>query len=78
MRLILANAIINMDRIVSTYIETDGTLRLDCNDAAYIVRNIPENALQQIAVAYAQGKTFLEFDTAILSLEEDDGNQQTD
>lgn len=78
MRLILANAIINMDRIVSTYVEMDGTLRLDRDDAAYIVRNIPENALQQIAVAYARGKTFLEFDTAILSLEEDDGNQQTD
>lgn len=74
MRLILANAIINLDRIVSIYIE-DGTLRLERDDAAYIVRNIPENALQQIAIAYAQGKTFLEFDTAILSLEEEDGNQ---
>lgn len=74
MSLILANAIINLDRIVSIYVE-DGTLRLERDDAAYIVRNIPENALQQIAIAYAQGKTFLEFDTATLSLEEEDGNQ---
>lgn len=74
MRLILSNAIINLDRIVSIYVE-DGTLRLERDDAAYIIGNIPENALQQIAIAYAQGKTFLEFDTAILSLEEEDGNQ---
>lgn len=75
MKLILANAIINMDRIVATYVETDGTLRLERDDAAYIIGNIPENALQQIAIAYAQGKPFLEFDTATLRLEEEDGNQ---
>lgn len=74
MKLILSNAIINLDRIVSIYVE-DGTLRLERDDAAYIIRNIPENALQQIAIAYAQGKTFLEFDTALLSMEEEDGNQ---
>lgn len=75
MKLILANAIINMDRIVATYVETDGTLRLERDDAAYIIRNIPGDALAQIAIAYAQGKTFLEFDKATLSLEEEDGNQ---
>lgn len=74
MRLILANAIINLDRIVSIYVEND-TLRLERDDAAYIIRNIPENALQQIAIAYAQGKTFLEFDTALLSMEDTDENQ---
>lgn len=74
MRLILSNAIINLDRIVSIYVE-DGTLRLERDDAAYIIRNIPGDALAQIAIAYAQGKTFLEFDTAILNLEEEDGNQ---
>ncbi len=74
MKLILSNAIINLDRIVSIYIE-DGTLRLERDDAAYIIRNIPENALQQIAIAYAQGKTFLEFDTALLSMEDTDENQ---
>lgn len=74
MRLILTNAIINLDRIVSIYVE-DGTLRLERDDVAYIIRNIPENALQQIAIAYAQGKTFLELDTALLSMEEEDGNQ---
>lgn len=74
MRLILANAIINMDRIVSTYVETDGTLRLDRDDAAYIVKNIPSDALQQIAVAYAQGKAYIELD-GILSMEDTDENQ---
>ena len=40
MKLILSNAIINLDRIVSIYVEDD-TLRLERDDAAYIIRNIP-------------------------------------
>ena len=73
MKLILSNAIINLDRIVSIYVE-DGTLRLERDDAAYIVKNIPSGALQQIAVAYAQGKAYIELD-GILSMEDTDGNQ---
>lgn len=73
MKLILSNAIINLDRIVSIYVE-DGTLRLERDDAAYIVKNIPSDALQQIAVAYAQGKAYIELD-GILSMEDTDGNQ---
>ena len=74
MKLILSNAIINLDRIVSIYVEDD-TLRLERDDAAYIIRNSPDKALPQIAVAYAQGKTFLEFDTALLSMEDTGENQ---
>lgn len=73
MKLILSNAIINLDRIVSIYMDED-TLRLERNDAAYIVKNTPSDALQQIAVAYAQGKTYVELD-GILNLEDTDENQ---
>ena len=65
MKLILSNAIINLDRIVSIYVE-DGTLRLERDDAAYIVKNIPDNALQQVAVAMAESKPFLEMEGVIL------------
>lgn len=64
MKLILSNAIINLDRIVSIYVE-DGTLRLERDDAAYIVKNIPSDALQQIAVAMAEGKPFLEMEGVV-------------
>lgn len=73
MKLILSNAIINLDRIVSIYVE-DGTLRLERNDAAYIVKNIPDNALQQVAVATAEGKPYIELD-GILNMEENNDNQ---
>lgn len=74
MRLILSNAIVNLDRIVTIYVEDD-TLRLERDDAAYIVKGAPADALPQIAVAYAQGKTFVEFGDASLSLEENNDNQ---
>ena len=74
MRLILANAIINLDRIVSIYVEND-TLRLERDDAAYIVKGAPADALPQIALAYAQDKTWVEFGDASLSLEENNDNQ---
>ncbi len=73
MKLILSNAIINLDRIVSIYVE-DGTLRLERDDAAYIVRNIPDNALQQVAVATAEGKPYIELD-GVLSMEDTNENQ---
>lgn len=73
MKLILSNAIINLDRIVSIYVE-DGTLRLERDDAAYIIRNIPEDALQQIAIAYVQGKAYIELD-GVLSMEDTGENQ---
>lgn len=64
MKLILSNAIINLDCIVSIYMD-EGTLRLERDDAAYIVKDIPSNALQQIAVAMAEGKPFLEMEGII-------------
>jgi len=61
MKLILSNAIINLDRVAAIYVE-EGYLKLDVGDSAYMVTNMPDNALQQIAVAMAEGKPFLEME----------------
>lgn len=70
MKLILENAIINMDLIVAVYME-DGALKLDYISNAYIVTGVPSNALQQIAIALAEGKSYLEFEAAHLPMEEE-------
>lgn len=61
MKLILSNIIINLDRIAAIYVE-GGYLKLDTGDSAYMVADVPDNALQQIAVAMAEGKPFLEME----------------
>lgn len=64
MKLILSNAIINLDRVAAIYVE-EGYLKLDVGDSAYMVANMPDNALQQIAVAMAEGKPFLEMEGVV-------------
>lgn len=61
MKLILSNIIINLDRVSAIYIE-GGYLKLDVGDSCYMVADVPNNALQQIAVAMAEGKSFLEME----------------
>ena len=61
MKLILSNIIINLDRVSAIYAE-GGYLKLDVGESCYMITDIPDDALQQIAVAMAEGKPFLEME----------------
>ena len=69
MTLILDNAVVNTDHYGYIYV-VDGKLCLGNSVSVIMIDNIPENALQQIAVAKAEGKSYLEFDEAVLLLED--------
>lgn len=53
------------------YIE-EGRLAVESEIATRYVENIPENAIQQIAVGFAEDKSFIEFEDARLVMEAED------
>ena len=64
MFLIASDIVINMDNVSATFINDDGHLQLEVSNGAFTLGNIPDNALQQIAVAVAECKPFLEMENA--------------
>lgn len=69
MTLILSNAVVHLGPAHAIYV-TDNNLWVEYGASAIRIFNIPENALQQIAVAEAEGQKFLEMDDAELYLGE--------
>ena len=65
MVIITSDCIINMAQVQLTYIE-EGYLLFETTDGLIRLTNYPDNALQQIAMALAQGKEFLEIEDAKL------------
>lgn len=65
MVIITSDCIINMAQVQLTYIE-EGHLLFETTDGLIRLTNYPDNALQQIAIALAQGKEFLEMEDAKL------------
>lgn len=64
MFIIASNIIIHMDTGCAAFINDNGHLQIDVPGGAYILDKTPSNALSQIAVAIAEGRPFVEFDTA--------------
>lgn len=65
MVIITSDCIINMAQVQLTYIE-ERYLLFETTDGLIRLTNYPDNALQQIAIALAQGKEFLEMEDAKL------------
>lgn len=73
MMIIFSNAIINIDNITAVY-SKGGFLCLETTTGVFFCSDHANDALQKIAVAISEGKTFLELDDDKLIIEED-GNE---
>ena len=74
MTLLLSNAIVNVDHADCIYVDNSGYLHVDVTAGTLFIKNIPDNALQQIAVAVTEHKPFLEMEDARLVITEEDNN----
>lgn len=74
MTLLLSNAIVNVDHADCIYVDNSGYLHIDVTAGTLFIKNIPDNALQQIAVAVTERKPFLEMEDAELVINEEDNN----
>lgn len=70
MIIILSNAIINIRNITSIY-NKGGFLCLETTTGVFYCSDHTNDALQKIAVAISEGKTFLELDEDKLIIEEE-------
>ena len=69
--ILTSNAIVFSTCANAIYINDIGRLGVETPSGVMTIKDIPENALQQVAVALADGKNFVEFDEASLVMEED-------
>lgn len=67
MTIILENGLINMDNVIAVYVD-DGLI-FEIVRGTLRCKNYPDNVLQQIAVASAECKPFLELEDTQLDLE---------
>lgn len=74
MFIIASDIIINVDNVSGIFINDKGHLQCDVDGGAYILKNIPDNALQQVAMAAADGKRFLEMEDASITVEQEDND----
>lgn len=65
MTIIFSNCIINTDQYGLIYGTEDG-LCFENLDGAHIIRDVPDDALQQIAVAKAEGKPYIEMEGKVV------------
>ena len=77
MKIIFSNAIINIDNITAVY-NKGGYLCMETTSGVFFCSDFANNALQRIAVALAEGKTFLELDDDKLIIEEDSNDIGSD
>ena len=73
MKIIFSNAIINIDNVTAVY-SRGGYLCLETTNGVFYCSDSANNALQRIAVALAEGNTFLELDDDKLIIEEEEDN----
>lgn len=67
MVLITDNAVLNLSEAGAIY-TSDDKLYVDFVNGAYQVRNIPGNAMQQIAMGFAEKKEYIEFDGSYMEM----------
>lgn len=53
---------------------SEGLLVVESDTTARYVKNVPENAVQQIAVGLAEGKNYIEFEDSELVMEDENDN----
>ena len=69
MTLILSNALVNTLHFHSIYMD-DGDLILEGGGSIVTITGVPSDALAKIAVATAEGKSYVEFENAKLMIME--------
>lgn len=77
MKIIFSNAIINIDNIAAIY-SKGGYLCFETTTAVFYCSDNSNKGLQQIAVALAEGKTFIEMDDVLTGLEEEPNDTGSD
>ena len=63
MFIIASNVIINVDNIEAIYVQNE-KLCCETGHGVYELKDIPDNTLQQVAGALAEGKKYLELEDA--------------
>lgn len=71
MKIIFSNAIINIDNITAVY-NKGGYLCLETADGVFRCSDFANNALQRIAIAMTEGKTYLDLGDDKLIFGEDE------
>lgn len=69
MYIITSNCILNVELADVVYVPENNVVRFERAGTYYELKDIPEDAMQQIAMGIAEGKRFIEFDDAKLILE---------
>jgi len=66
MIILVSNAVIGCNNMDCIYVDKNGYLHVETGAGVLFVKNIPDNALQQVAMGFAEGKRFVELDDAEL------------
>ena len=66
MWIIASDVILNVDMADTIYVSESGVLRFERAGVCYELANVPDNAMQQVAVGIAEGKRFIEFEEATI------------
>ena len=66
MWIIASDVLLQLDMNDAVYVPESNILRLERAGTCYELTDIPDDALQQTAVAIAEGKSYIEFDNAKL------------
>lgn len=66
MIILVSNAVINAGRSDCIYVDNSGYMHIDVGAGTLFLKNIPDNALQQVAMGFAEGKRFIDLDGAEL------------
>lgn len=66
MTLILSNAIVNAANADCIYVDEHSYMHVDVTAGTLFIKNIPDDAMQQVAMGFAEGKRFVELDGAEL------------
>lgn len=76
MIILVSNAVINAGHADCVYVDNSGYMHIDVGAGTLFLKNIPDNALQQVAMGFAEGKRFIDLDRAelIIGGEDDTGS----
>lgn len=66
MIILVSNAVISCGNMDCIYVDEHGYMHVDVTTGTLFIKNIPDDALQQVAMGFAEGKRFVELDGAEL------------
>jgi len=70
MFIIVSNAVVSINNANAIYIPYSGSLKIETETSAMVIANIPDNALQVVAEGVASKRPYVEFEDAVLELQE--------